>query len=97
MQASTVNFLNIRTPQKIVVVTMWLYHRVMSPNDADGMANSVDPERSSLIWVCTVCLGISVRKLRIVTVNVFLKLLMGKDNITLSNLKETRTMGRMTS
>ena len=22
--------------------TMWLYHRVMSPNDADGMANSVD-------------------------------------------------------
>ena len=23
---------------------MWLYHRVMSPNDADGMANSVDPE-----------------------------------------------------
>ena len=23
--------------------TMWLYHRVMSPNDADGMANSVDP------------------------------------------------------
>ena len=34
--------------------TMWLYHRVMSPNDADGMANSVDPDqRSSLIWVCT--------------------------------------------
>ena len=24
--------------------TMWLYHRVMSPNDADGMANSVDPD-----------------------------------------------------
>ena len=21
---------------------MWLYHRVMSPNNADGMANSVD-------------------------------------------------------
>ena len=50
---------------------MWLYHRVMSPNDADGMANSVDPDqtaRSSLIWVCTVCPGISVRKLRIITV-----------------------------
>ena len=47
--------------------TMWLYHRVMSSNDADGiMANSVDPDqtsRSSLIWVCTVC-----RKLRIITV-----------------------------
>ena len=24
--------------------TMWLYHRVMSPYDADGMANSVDPD-----------------------------------------------------
>ena len=44
--------------------TMWIYHRVISPNDADGMANSVDTDRSSLIWVCTVCPGISVRKLR---------------------------------
>ena len=25
--------------------TMWLYHRVMSPNDADGMENSVDPDQ----------------------------------------------------
>ena len=24
------------------ILTMWLYHRVMSPKDADGMANSVD-------------------------------------------------------
>ena len=24
--------------------TVWLYHRVMSPNNADGMANSVDPD-----------------------------------------------------
>ena len=48
--------------------TMWLYHRVMSPNDAEGMANSVDPDWSSLIWVCTVCPGISVRKLRIISV-----------------------------
>ena len=50
---------------------MWLYHRVMSPNDADGTANSVDPDqtaRSSLIWVCTVCPGIPVRKLMIITV-----------------------------
>ena len=53
---------------------MWLHHRVMSPNDADGMANSVDPDpdcSSSLIWVCTVCPGISVQKLRIITVTVF--------------------------
>ena len=27
--------------------TMWLYHRVMSPNDADGMGNSVDPDQTA--------------------------------------------------
>ena len=27
--------------------TMWLYHRVMSPNDADGMANSEDPDKTA--------------------------------------------------
>ena len=27
--------------------TMWLYHRVMSPNDADGMSNSVDPDQTA--------------------------------------------------
>ena len=26
---------------------MWLYHRVMSPNDADRMANSVDPDQTA--------------------------------------------------
>ena len=26
---------------------MWLYHRVLSPNDADGMANSVDPDQTA--------------------------------------------------
>ena len=29
--------------------TMWLYHRVMSPNYADGMANSVDPDQTALL------------------------------------------------
>ena len=29
--------------------TMGLYHRVMSPNDADGMANSVDPDQTA-VW-----------------------------------------------
>ena len=52
--------------------TMWLYHSVMSPNDADGMANSVDPDQPApLIWVCTVCPGISVQKLRITTVPIW--------------------------
>ena len=27
--------------------TMWLYHRVMSPKDADRMANSVDPDQTA--------------------------------------------------
>ena len=26
---------------------MWLYHRVMSPNDADRIANSVDPDQTA--------------------------------------------------
>ena len=44
--------------------TVWL-----SPNDADGMANNVDPDQTApLIEVCTVCPGISVRKLRIITI-----------------------------
>ena len=37
--------------KKFVVITkiwtMWLYHRVMSPNDADGMANNVDPDQTA--------------------------------------------------
>ena len=33
--------------------TMWLYHRVMSPNDAEEMANSVGPDQTAplgAIW-----------------------------------------------
>ena len=29
------------------VWTMWLYRRLMSPNDADGMANSADPDQTA--------------------------------------------------
>ena len=34
------------------VACMWLFHRVMSPNDADGMANSVDPDQTApgVVW-----------------------------------------------
>ena len=28
---------------------IWLYHRVMSPNDIDRMANSVDPDQTA-VW-----------------------------------------------
>ena len=48
---------------------MWLCRTVctvMSPKDADRMANS-------LIWVCTVCPDLSVRKLGIITVYTVMK------------------------
>ena len=32
--------------------TIWLYNRVMSPNNADRIANSVDPDQTALgaVW-----------------------------------------------
>ena len=30
------------------ILTKWLYHRVMHPKDADGMANRVGPSQTSL-------------------------------------------------
>ena len=30
--------------------TIWLFQKVMSPNDADGMANSVDPDQTAPLW-----------------------------------------------
>ena len=29
---------------------MWLCYSVMSPNDADGMANSVDADQAEAVW-----------------------------------------------
>ena len=37
----------------------------MCPIDADGMANRVDPNRSSQIWVCAVSFGLSFPIFRI--------------------------------
>ena len=37
----------------------------MRPNDADGMANRVDPSRSSPSWVGAVCFSLSVPIVRI--------------------------------
>ena len=39
---------------------MWLYYSVMSPNDADGMANSVDPDQTAplgAVWYLSENLG----------------------------------------
>ena len=52
-------------------------------NDANGLANSEDPDqtalncssRSSLIWICTVCSDLPVPKLRVITVFVAVHLL----------------------
>ena len=49
------------------VRTKWLYHNVMRPQDADGMANSVDPEQT--IWsgstlFAQTCLSENLRPLR---------------------------------
>ena len=49
--STSVNFLNIQTPKIVVVITLKLCGstiRVMSPNDADRVANSVDPDQSNL-------------------------------------------------
>ena len=61
------------TPKQIAVVILKLsfYYRIMGQKHAVGIANSVDPDKtawSSLIWVYTVCPGLSVQKLRIITV-----------------------------
>ena len=37
----------------------------MRPKDADGMTNRVDPNRSSLIWICAVCFGLIAPIVRI--------------------------------
>ena len=48
---TTVNFLNILTLKIFVVITLKFElcgsTIVMSPNDADGMANSVDPDQTA--------------------------------------------------
>ena len=49
---ATVKFLKIWAPEKFArnhpsFWTMWLYHRVMRPNNADRMANSVDPDQTA--------------------------------------------------
>ena len=48
----TVNFPNIRTPKKFVVVILKVEQdgfslRVMHPKDAEGIANSVDPDQTA--------------------------------------------------
>ena len=57
----SVKFLNIQTPDK------WLYHGVMSPKVADGMAFSVDPDqtvRSGSTMFAQTCLSANLGSLQ---------------------------------
>ena len=53
---------------------MRLYHRIVSPKDADRMANSEDTDQTAPPWVYTVCPDLSVRKRRIITVALVLSI-----------------------
>ena len=43
---------------------MWFYHSVMSPNNADGIANSVDPDQTASALFAQACLSENLGSLR---------------------------------
>ena len=71
---TTIKFLNFRSPEKIAVIypkfkqrcqtlgnfIKKLHLREFHQKVANGLENSEDPDRTSLIWVCTVCPDVSV-------------------------------------
>ena len=62
----------LRSEQRVYI------HREMPQKNADGKANSGDPGQTaprSRIWVCTVCQGLSIQRLRIIKVSLHLYLL----------------------
>ena len=77
IKVNTVKFLKFGTPEIFAVIYLKFKQRgqtlrVFCQNGANGIANSEKPyrtaprdcsSRSSLIWVCTVCPDLSVRKL----------------------------------
>ena len=69
----TINFLNIWTTEKFVVITLKFELESNASKRCRRNGKQCRPwldcsSSSSLIWVYTVCLGISVRKLRIIMV-----------------------------
>ena len=66
-------FKNSHTPKIAVIILKveqcGFYYRSMHSKNADRMANSVDLDQNAPIWDYTVCLDLSVQKIRIVTVN----------------------------
>ena len=73
----TVKFLNFGMPEIFAVIYLKFKQRgsnlrVFCQNGANGIANSEDPDQTAphLIWVCTLCPDLSVRKLRVIMVPV---------------------------
>ena len=64
---------SISKQKRFYLKVMPHYNIVMPPKDEDGNANSEDPDQiatlCSLIWICTVCPDLSVRKLRKIAIN----------------------------
>ena len=61
----TVKFLNFSEARKLCcnllkIQTKKPNFRVFCQKDANAIANSVDPDLTALIWVCTVCPDLSV-------------------------------------
>ena len=70
--SSTVKLLKIWTPKKTTVIILKFdWYGVMHPNDADGMANSVDPDQTAAPQsdLGLHCLLRPVRKFRNITVS----------------------------
>ena len=71
---STVKFLSFGMPENFAVIYLKFKQKspnlkVFCQNGANGKANSEDPDQTApLIWVCTVCSDLFVRKHRVITV-----------------------------
>ena len=90
--ASTVKFLNFGTPENFALIYLKLKQRFQTlgyfvkKKKMQMEQQTVTPARSSLIWVCTVCPGLSVRKFRIITVQCKQK---KRDSVGMSSPKIT--------
>ena len=68
----TIKFFNIFRHKNVCINQLnlqikRLYCSIICPKDAYGMTTNEDPDQTApLIWACTVCLDLSVRKLRII-------------------------------
>ena len=65
----------------------------MHPKDAEGIANSVDPDQEQSDRFCTVCPDLSVQKLRNITLLSFLEIIpIQNDRALMSKKKMTKDL-----